>query len=134
VVSLLTPAEASELGLQEELRLAGEEGLELHSLPIPDYGVPPSRGRVDELIAHLASALAAGRSVAVHCRQGIGRSSLVVAALLVHQGVEPGEALRRVEKARGRPVPDTDEQREWVQRFASESLVGPSGATRALSR
>lgn len=134
VVSLLTLAEASELGVREEARLVAEEGLQFHSLPIPDYGVPPSRGSVDELITHLESALAAGRSVAVHCRQGIGRSSLVVAVLLIRQGEEPGEALRRVEQARGRPVPDTDEQREWVQRFASEPLVRPSGATRAPSR
>ena len=35
-------------------------------------------------------------------------------------GEAPDRAFSRIERARGRPVPDTDEQREWVRRFATD--------------
>jgi protein-tyrosine phosphatase len=79
-----------------------------------------------ELVQRLDQALAAGKNVAVHCRQGIGRSSVVVASLLVAAGETPDEAFRRIEEARGRPVPDTAEQREWVAGSQAGSLRPPS--------
>lgn len=118
VASLLTPEEAAELELQDEEACAREEGVELVSFPIPDYSVPRSRKDMAELVRRLERALASGKSVAVHCRQGIGRSSLVIASLLVAAGEDPDEAFRRIEKARGRPVPDTAEQRKWVAGMA----------------
>jgi protein-tyrosine phosphatase len=114
VTSLLTTDEAVELGLQEEETLAREGGLEFHAFPIPDYSVPPSRADLARLLIRLEEALESGKNVAVHCRAGIGRSSVIVASMLIAAGVEPDEAFRRIEKARGRPVPDTPEQREWV--------------------
>jgi protein-tyrosine phosphatase len=85
-------------------------------LPIPDRGVPPDQEAARHLLAALRDHLAAGRAVAVHCRIGIGRSSLIAAALLVVHGVPAAEAWMRVEAARGCPVPDTAAQMEWVQR------------------
>jgi protein-tyrosine phosphatase len=119
VTSLLTPEEVAELELQGEAAQSRQEGLEYYSFPIPDYGVPRSRADLAALVSRLEKSLASGKNVAVHCRQGIGRSSLVVASLLVSAGAEPNEAFRRVEQARGRPVPDTREQREWVAQNAS---------------
>ncbi|GGV35767.1 hypothetical protein GCM10010495_60950 [Kitasatospora herbaricolor] len=55
------------------------------------------------------------------CRAGIGRSSLLAAALLVLGGADPDTVLggadpdtawHRIERARGLAVPDTAEQRE----------------------
>jgi protein-tyrosine phosphatase len=123
VTSLLTPEEAAELELQDEEACAREEGVELVSFPIPDYSVPRSRKDMADLVRQLERALASGKSVAVHCRQGIGRSSLVIASLLVAAGEDPNEAFRRIEKARGRPVPDTAEQREWVAGMAPDVSV-----------
>lgn len=127
VTSLLTSDEAAELELQDEEARSREEGLEFLSFPIPDYSVPRSRKDMSELVRRLERALAAGKNVAVHCRQGIGRSSVVVASLLVAAGEKPDEAFRRIEKARGRPVPDTAEQREWVA-----GMVPEGSAFRAL--
>lgn len=119
VISLLTPEEVSEYKLQEEEARAREEGLEIHVFPIPDYGVPSSREALADLVGRLERALKSGKNVGVHCFQGIGRSPLLVASVLVSAGEDPNEAFRRIEKARGRPVPDTAEQREWVARMAS---------------
>jgi len=83
--------------------------------------VPPSREDLIKLVGKLEKALETGKNVAVHCRQGIGRSSLVIASVLVSAGEEPNEAFRRIEKARGTPVPDTLEQRDWVSQMATEA-------------
>lgn len=123
VISLLTPGEIAELDLRDEEVWAREEGIEYHTFPIPDYGVPRSRRDVAELVQRLETALQAGKNIAVHCRQGIGRSSLLVASVLVSEGEDPEEAFRRIEKARGRPVPDTVEQREWVAQMAPEDTA-----------
>lgn len=119
VTSLLTVGEVAELGLQEEAELSRAEGVEFHSLPIPDLGVPPSRAHFARLMSELEKALESGKNVAIHCRQGIGRSSLVAASLLMAAGLDPIEAFRRIAEARGRPVPETTEQREWVSQIAS---------------
>jgi protein-tyrosine phosphatase len=118
VASLLTPDEVTELDLQQEAMLSREAGLAFCSFPIPDYGVPRSRASMTDLVGDLEKALKSGKNVAVHCRQGIGRSSVVAASVLVSAGTETDEAFRRIESARGRPVPDTAEQREWVRNLS----------------
>jgi protein tyrosine phosphatase (PTP) superfamily phosphohydrolase (DUF442 family) len=123
VASLLTPEEAAELDLQAEEVLAREQGLGYYAFPISDYSVPRSRADLLRFLGPLEAALESGKNVAVHCRAGIGRSSVVVASLLVSAGLEPEEAFRRIEKARGRPVPDTPEQRDWVVQNGSETAV-----------
>jgi predicted protein tyrosine phosphatase len=129
VVSLLMPGEEAELELREEKERSRDEGLEFYAFPIPDLGVPRSRADFAKLIGELENKLEAGKNVAVHCRQGIGRSSLVVASLLVSAGQGPGEAFRRIESVRGRPVPETLEQREWVSQMRSD--VSPARARQA---
>ena len=118
IVSLLTPEEADELGLQDEAALGRDQGLEFHSFPIPDRGVPESRAAMEELVRAIGWALQSGRNVAVHCRQGIGRSSLLVASALVSAGESPDEAFRRIEAVRRIPVPETEAQRRWVEQLA----------------
>ena len=70
------------------------------------------------LIKELDLALGSGKRVAVHCRQGIGRSGLITAALLIASGDDPETVWEQIEQSRGRPVPDTDEQRAWVKSFS----------------
>src|SRR5436305_7414703 len=122
VASFLTPEEVAELELQDEEALCRREGIEYYSLAIPDRGVPASSLEAATLVWVLEQALEAGKNVAVHCRQGVGRSALVTAAVLVAAGEEPDEAFRRIEKARGAPVPDTRTQRQWVAEIASERM------------
>lgn len=119
IVSLLTPGEAKELDLDQEGRLAQAAGLQFLQFPITDYGVPPSVESTLALIERLEAVLTSGKNVGIHCRQGIGRSTTIAASLLVRGGIDPVEALGRVGKARGRSVPDTPEQSEWVRSFAS---------------
>jgi protein-tyrosine phosphatase len=118
LVSLLTKDEREELGLTDEALLAGRHGVEFESFPITDRSVPTSYRSFERLVLKLLATLGAGRTVAVHCRSAIGRSSLLAAALLVASRVPTDEAFRKIERARGGPVPDTPEQRAWVSTFA----------------
>ena len=86
VVSLLADDEIAELGLQHEPILSEEIGLTFHSYPIADRNVPSS---VDDFLVftnQLHDYLRDDRGVAIRCRMGIGRSSLVAACLLVKSG------------------------------------------------
>jgi protein-tyrosine phosphatase len=123
VVSLLMPQEAAELSLEAEQQLVETNGIRFYSLPITDRGVPPLSGEVQTLIASLAQQLSAGKTIAIHCRHGIGRSALLAAGLLVQSGINPETAFSQIETARGRSVPDTVEQRAWVERFAALEAI-----------
>ena len=114
LVSMLTSDEANELHLQGDAEAAATAGLAFLTCPTPDRRVPEAEG-FRALLAELLDALAAGKNVVVHCRMGIGRSSLVAAGLLVAEGQTVAKAFEAVSAARGMKVPDTDEQRTWLQ-------------------
>lgn len=118
VVSLLEEGEIAELHLKQESEVCRAVGLEYLHFPIPDRGVPGSTGGFWQLLQGLQLTLLTGKKVAVHCRQGVGRSALIAACLLVLDRVDPESAFAVVAKARGCPVPDTVEQRQWVAAFA----------------
>jgi protein-tyrosine phosphatase len=121
VVSLLTPEEVADLDLAQEAELSRAKNIEFVAFPIPDRSTPLSRRATTELVKTLHARLAEGKNIGVHCRQGIGRSALIAACLLVFAGVEPETAFRHVSVARGSVVPETFAQRDWVIAFAQES-------------
>jgi uncharacterized protein (TIGR01244 family) len=116
VVSLLPESEATELGLAREEEAATQAGLRFIGFPIADRGVPDNLEQFHALLANLAQMMAAGQRVGVHCRACIGRSSIVAASLLIRSGIPAERAWLKVEAARQFPVPDTREQRQWVDR------------------
>lgn len=120
IVSLLTPDEIAEFGLEEERALCDAHGIEFVSFPIADRGVPESEADATALIHNLGQQLARGENIGVHCRQGIGRSALIAASLLVASGLDPKQAFDRVAAARGATVPDTVEQEQWVTHRTEE--------------
>jgi protein-tyrosine phosphatase len=119
VVSLLEPDEAAQLDLADEAEAAVASGIRFMSFPIPDRGVPASASTAASLIAAISDGLERGENVAVHCRQGLGRSGLIAAGVLASAGIDPERAIEAVSSARGQTVPETAEQRSWVQRLAS---------------
>ncbi len=123
IVSLLTNNEILELNLGQEGEFAQGLGLEYISFPVADRYVPTSWDESLKLVQHLAKQLEAGKQVGIHCRHGIGRSALLAASLLIKSGSGVGLAFERIEKARGCPVPDTPEQRQWTEQFARKPLL-----------
>lgn len=114
VVSLLEPAEARDLDLQDEAQLCRAASIKFYSFPIPDRGVPPSAVALGQFAWGIYHQIALGRGFAIHCRAGIGRSSLVAAALLLRCGRTPEEAFSEIAVSRGMPVPDTPQQAQWL--------------------
>jgi protein-tyrosine phosphatase len=121
VLSLLTPDEERDLDLLTEAKEVRTQGMEFISYPIPDRQIPNSETQWSELLEKVNSNLSSGKNVLVHCRQGIGRSGLVAICLLVKKGMSPGAAVESVSAARGLAVPETTEQREWIDHFAIAS-------------
>lgn len=124
VVSLLEREEVEDLELQREATLCAENGIDFRSFPIPDRGLPADAG---EAVRFAAKVAATGKPVAMHCRAGIGRSSLMAAAMLVGGGTDPATALAAIGAARGLPIPDTDAQRDWVLALGRGTDMGRNG-------
>ena len=99
VVSLLEPDEEAELDLTGESASSRASGLSFRAFPIPDRGVPSSREAVAELADQLVDHLHSGKTVAVHCRQGIGRSAMMVAAALITGGLDAETAVNAIRTA-----------------------------------
>jgi protein-tyrosine phosphatase len=118
LVSLLTRTEAAELGLEREQAVCEAAGIEFRSFPIPDHSVPTSHRELHELAEALATERRHGKNIGAHCCAGIGRSSLLIAAVLCVEGISPERAFRLISNGRGLQVPDTPEQAEWLAGFA----------------
>ena len=118
LVSLLTPDEVMELDLSEEAESCRRQEVIYLSFPIPDRQTPPFSERTFTFLEQLHQQVSAGKHVAVHCRQGLGRAALMAASLLVLAGFSPDQAFERLSSVRGYPVPETEEQRAWVVAFS----------------
>ena len=118
VVSLLTPEEQRDLDLLKEAVESHRHGLAFSSFPIPDRQVPTSETKFNEAVRHAGEILSDGKNLLVHCRQGVGRTGLFAACLLIRSGMSPSAAVDLVSAARGLAVPETIEQRDWIERYA----------------
>jgi protein-tyrosine phosphatase len=118
VFSLLTDEEEHDLDIAKEEAEARAHGMGFLSFPILDRQVPESERDLANALVQLDRELAAGRNVVLHCRQGIGRTGLVAACLLLTKGIDPETAVSRLSAARGTSVPETLEQRRWIDRYA----------------
>ena len=122
VVSLLELAEVPGL-VEAEGDLCDELGLEFLWFPIRDGSVPVSASAFNGLIARLGEEVARGKSVAIHCRAGIGRSALVAAGVLHYLHINAETALDMVAEARKLEVPQTEEQRRWILGYQPARLA-----------
>ena len=117
LVSLLTPEEVWELDLGKEAEYCSDQKILFYSLPIQDRSIPPFSASTIKFSEQLNKHLSEGKHVALHCRQGLGRAALMAASLLVLTGYSPDQAFDLLSKARGYPVPETEEQKAWVIAF-----------------
>jgi protein-tyrosine phosphatase len=114
-VSLMEPHEASELGLRNQASLCHRHNLEFINFPIVDRGIPEKGNKVDQLINQLSLKILGGETVVIHCRMGIGRSSIIAASILLQYGFKTEQILQKITSARGLKVPDTEQQVQWLK-------------------
>jgi len=125
VVSLLEPDESSALGLGAEAELVTNAGMHFVSFPIADMSLPTSAHEFAGLTLRLYRQIGTGVNTLIHCRAGIGRSGLLAAAVLLHEGRDVEQTFALVTAARGRPVPETAEQGDWL--LTNHALIRATG-------
>lgn len=118
LASLLTPDEVSEVELAQEEACCHAQNIIYLSYPIIDRSVPAFSTETFKLLEQLKGYLDAGKHVAVHCFMGLGRSALIAASVLVLSDFSPEQACRTLSDARGYSVPETREQRAWLEELS----------------
>lgn len=116
IVSMLPADEAQALGLQDEAACCEAAGIVFDTHPITDFGLPDP-AIFDPFVGQIGSELHRGSRIAIHCRAGIGRSGMAVAAALITLGWNAVQAVERVSERRGVSIPDTDDQRRFLADF-----------------
>jgi protein-tyrosine phosphatase len=115
IVSLLTPHEAKILELEKEQEHCEANGITYTSFPVTDFGIPGDTAAALNLVEKMFIQIKANRKVIVHCRGGIGRSSLIAGALLVREGLSAEKAFEAITAVRGVKVPETPSQAAWLK-------------------
>lgn len=115
LVSLLEKEEMSELGLLRQGTVCKSNGIEFVHFPIPDRDIPMAGDKTDGFIRYLTSRLQEGVFVVIHCRMGIGRSSIIAAAVLLQAGLKTENIIDTISGIRGLKVPDTEHQLQWLE-------------------
>jgi len=101
--SYVTPDEVQEVGLED------------FNEPVPDVHAP-TQTQIDKIIDYIDSHIDAGLPVGVSCNAGIGRSGVILACYMVHEGLTATEALEAVRRRRGRG-PEVPEQVAAVETY-----------------
>jgi len=116
VVSLLERDEVYELGLQKEADFCHQKEIEFISFPLPDRGLPEDERGFMRLAKTLSEGLEKGQRITIHCRMGIGRTSLLCATIMVLQGANPTTIFEHLSTVRTLEVPDTEDQKAWFMK------------------
>lgn len=119
VVSLLEPGEAAKFGLADEAAVCERHGVGFYNFPVTDHGLPVNVEHYRRVAQAMDRRLRAGQALVVHCHAGLGRAPSLAISALIAGGMNVDEAILRVGRARGRPVPETDEQYEFLKAFAA---------------
>ncbi len=88
-------------------------------LPVRDF-TAPILSQIGIAVKRLATTIAAGNRVAIHCGAGLGRSGTVAACYLIEQGHDWSTAVDMVRAARPGAI-ETDSQLAAVKLFADSS-------------
>lgn len=111
-VVMLTPDEEVEAITQRNLRHVYQQmGYEVIYTPVPDFSIPEP-GQFEVTIAQTLAAAKVGKTIAIHCHAGLGRSGIFAACLAKVVFDIPGEeAFVWVRKY----IPEAVETREQYQ-------------------
>jgi protein-tyrosine phosphatase len=123
LVSLLEYDELDELGLDAEAELCDNQDIVFINFPISDGGIPEHEEKFLSLVHQLVGVLLDGKKIVVHSRTGIGRSSLLCAGILISLGAPVSSVFEILKVHREIPVPDTDEQEEWLTELAGRISI-----------
>ena len=116
LVLLVDDRELERWGDPAIVERALEAGLTVDRRPLADGTAPRTAEEMDEILAGLARARAAGYAV-VACMGGVGRTGTVAACALVAAGWSAEAAIGRVRAIRHPTAVETDQQIGFVQSY-----------------
>jgi protein-tyrosine phosphatase len=93
--------------------------------PIKKYNVPSSMETFSQLSIKLLQFLKNGSNVAIHCREGHGRTGILAVGMLITMGYDPEQAFKAVSEVR--PVIDNPGQFQYVKQY-SNYVIGELNA------
>ena len=117
IVSLLEKHEETELEIREEHTLCDNYNIEYVNFPIKDLGVPEDANSFIQLISIIDERLNSNKKVVIHCRMGIGRTSVIAAGVLLKNSHKPEHVFDFLSEKRTLSVPDTEDQINWVMKL-----------------
>lgn len=114
VVSLLESHEEKQLGLNEEERFCEKYDIHFLRFPIPDGSVPDRLDSFVKFVSVLDKELKQDKRIAIHCKSGIGRASLICAAILLRNDENAKNVFELLSEKRTLKVPESPEQVTWI--------------------
>ncbi len=117
MISLLEMEEIYEFGLKDEGPQS--EAMNIHYLnyPIRDRHVPIDMASFHKLTKQLYQLLIDGKNISIHCKMGVGRSTLLACGILRHFGMPFWEAAEMARNVRGFKVPNTILQVKFLEEY-----------------
>ncbi|MFT5821566.1 MAG: protein-tyrosine phosphatase [Crocinitomix sp.] len=116
VVSLLESHEMAELELEMERTYCEQQDISYSNFPIVDCAVPYNIEAFNAFVEKLVEEVKNGNKIVVHCRMGIGRTSTLVATILIKLGLFKADVFEYLSEIRTLEVPDAEKQKDWVIR------------------
>jgi ADP-ribosylglycohydrolase/protein-tyrosine phosphatase len=98
------------------VEVLGEHGIEVLRFPIVDPLIPADGLAYRALLARLIERVRAGEKLGIACRGGLDRTGMTAACLLREAGLDAGDAIDRVHRARQRTLtmpPQLTYVRDW---------------------
>ena len=114
IVSLLESDEILELEIEKEKEFCEKWKLDFINYPIGDRTIPKNESTFIELILKIDRELKKNQKIVIHCRMGIGRTSIVAAGILIKNGTPAELVFDNLTEKRTLSVPDTEQQKQWI--------------------
>lgn len=134
IVCLLEKPEMIARGLALEEHLCRELDLRFEHFAIPDRAIPSNLNAFHALVDKLDAELKQGRHLAIHCYAGIGRTGVLAGSLLIRNGMTPQAAIELMSTIRGRNMPQTQAQYEFLMKYDEQQALIDHDSTSIPSR
>jgi protein-tyrosine phosphatase len=120
-------------GLYEAL---ARHGMTLVRFPVPDFGAPSDIRAFADVLTDVQARLRSGQGVLAHCNAGLGRTAVLLAALLKGCGFEGDavEEIRRIYQLRAMETPAQEAFVRGLAFSATEKCRGNRPASRGVGR
>lgn len=116
IACLLPHDELEFYGVPNLLKELEDSGFEVMHEPIIDQKDCTSQ-QADQLISWTLHQINRGNKVLLHCAGGLGRSGMIAACCLIHQGIPADQAMKEVRRSRSERAIETKEQEDFIEHY-----------------